>query len=416
MLCRSKDLGIIFVISLFCLEAGQFAIEFFRNKGDAMRSCQFLLMALTAMLVTEALFRVLYAALNVPQVSEITFLDSSHRGGSSLVLQNLCLLLSDIHWEKIFLRSCFIYVGAFYLLSGLLPIISIQSAYRVFDKSERKMFWMIHIVLILSILVVCLLELQNNDEDVIRVHYRYLYPLVPLVFLLYGKVLLCHEKYSRGWFIGSLAIFCMIIWIVKIIPAGEFACYDCISANVLLPYASDTKYAVLQKLLLVGAGAAVICMLLKWRRIVFAMTFLVLFGANLQSAYWCYRNVADVRKRQIAVVEDARVLNHYFEIQGMAQEETIRCLILAENPLSEATLECYIDIPYYLTVTDDFYFTMRQNACNIDEVPKYKVTGTVFVTHEQPIQYLVSTKEIDGWEGENLALQRYHLYRVKNMR
>ncbi len=315
-------------------------------------------------------------------------------GETSTLLDGLCLDM---------LRQCGSYLVFFVIVTGFFPFFMVFAALPKMKMHRRSVFLFSYIALIGIILATCILEYHPESMLEIRMHYRYLFWILPIFII--GFLYVTERKELNRWLYLFSGLFVTgIHFVCSSIAKGHL--FDAISAKPFSIVRIPEVYFAFKIVLVV---LIIVSLLMVSKRPDWLYKFLkiavvtVLILTDIHSNRLQYRDVNAIYKEtSVDSVADANLLN------GLILDEE-RCIVVAQWDVSMATFEYYFDKEYVYTLESKYIEDEQKDSYRICQVRKW------YQINKNEIRYIISENELndDNVEEIDVGLRKYHLYTRK---
>lgn len=285
----------------------------------------------------------------------------------------------------------------FVIVSGFFPVLFSAGSLKSMKREQKNIVIAALFFLMGVIVSSCILEYHPKEIEVERIHYRYVYWIVP-IFLTGFLFSVQNRCVSMKWFLliglsSTIAhMFCTSI------VSGHL--FDAVSAKPFSIVRNPVIYMIFKWLLVLIVLITAYCMYKQKNRIYpYIATFvvIVLFLTDFHSTRLQYRDVNNIRKESEADVIDAKILNGYIAEDSLA-------LMVGKDVVSMATLECYYLGDYFYSLDSIYNENMENDFYTVMQVSRrYKVNKCEF-------EYIISENPIVSYQEIEIGLSKYHLY------
>ncbi len=393
-LYNTKDTGVICVIATVCTWILNVLLDRFQNMKDKVKQA---FVFLAGFSITEGLLRFLLEHvfyLTDSKVSVMSQAIGEATGGTSTLLDSLCLGM---------LRQSGSYLVFFVIVTGFFPFFMVLAALPKMETYRRSVFLFSYIALLGIILATCILEYHPADTLEIRMHYRYLFWILPI--LIIGFLYVTERKELNRWLYLLSGLFVTgIHFVCSSIAKGHL--FDAISAKPFSIVRIPEIY-LLFKLALSVLIIVTFLMISKRQELLYKfmkiVVVVVLILTDIHSNRLQYRDVNAIHKEtSVDSVADANLLNEL-----ILDEEL--CIVVAERDVSMATFEYYFDKEYVYTLESKYIEDEQKDSYRICQVSKW------YQINKNRIRYIISENELndDNVEEIEVGLRKYHVYTRK---
>lgn len=403
LLYLTKDLGIIFIAATGMLWSITAITEKAERRGQRITALGLYFLGVIGM---ELMMSPVYHFLTADARLQLMGAEGLKQNLTA-VETALAGILPYIGMGKELFHAIAVYLLLFVVLTGILPFFLVIAGFRTYGKAEKNLCCLFLLSFAMTVGAVCLLEMRSNQE--LRIHFRYLFEMTPVLLLFFFYV--CENKIlSYKVIMAAAVIYISLLSFISILPPWEYVCYDCISAKALYPFSSDSRYGLLQLGIAAVIFFGIVMIILKQWKVITVFVVVGLICTDMISSYHCYMDIYSLKIRNAGIVRDALRVNKYFE-----QKEGY-CLLITEDGLSLAMLECYLDADYYLCTYEKLKEFQRLGEADIHHLPVLRVSDWYQQEDAHQIMALISEMELDieGYRQSELGLEKYYMYEKIN--
>jgi len=394
LLYNTKDTGVICVIATVCTWILNVLLDRFQNIWNKIKQAGAFIVGFC---LIEGFMRILLEHvfyLTESRASLVSQATGVTTGGASTLLDSLCLGM---------LRQSGSYLVFFVIVTGFFPFFMVLAALPKMEAYRRSIFLFSYIALSGIILATCILEYHPENTLEMRMHYRYLFWILP-IFLI-GFLYVTERKELNRWLYLLSGLFVTGIHFVCSCKAKGHL-FDAISAKPFSIVRIPEVYFAF-KLALVVLIIVMFLMISKRQdglyKFLKIAVVTVLILTDIHSNRLQYRDVnATYKETSVDSVADAYLLNEL-----ILDEEL--CIVVGQWDVSMATFEYYFDREYVYTLESKYREDEQKDSYRICQVSKW------YQINKNRICYIISENKLndDNVEEIYVGLQKYHLYTRK---
>lgn len=346
-----------------------------------------------------AIFAAVFVLLNVI-IGLILFSDSNIYSGALSRELNLYTIVY-------FFYGIVTYLSAVVISLLVFPAVYPLALFKKMDENVRKLICFVYIALLLSIAVISytILIAEEPGLEYMRIHLRYISPVMLLIVLLFFRVIFDRDKVSEHLKTNSLATWLSLFFAAIVSLLLFKGLYKGLRLGG--PYIDQQELGWFRHLqffffgelnwdndhmtfplysIVIGLTLAVYIvlaqLLIKHKKFgVFYLVFMaVMVWSSAANLYYSHSYIKNGAEYSVSYADEMKKISDY--IDNISEDESVLCVFLSDLI---GTMRRLVDT--YIDRTDNIYYVSRKNIAEYDENGFVPVSSMRFVEAASGIEY-----------------------------
>lgn len=317
---------------------------------------------------------------------------------------------------KSFGRLFLSYLINIVLVAGVLPVIFTTIAFEKFNDDEKRLYVFAVLMILFTSFIISGKEYMLYNLSDFRVHYRYIFYVVPIFWVLYSRYTVLSEnqllKSDKIKYLVFSAIYIAGIFSIEFLPDYREINFDAPSLNMFSWISLKYGYLCIRVYLVAVLFIGMLGLLKKKYGIINLLLVLLLISANRDGNVRVYQNLNIIKNNNAIIRTDALIINQFLQD---ASKSSPQCLIIGENTFSDNYLECYFEPAYYKTYYDE-YQNFDKEESELTQLSVYQLSKVGMPKAGTKYKYVISSYPvgISGYTHMDIGLQKFYLYQKKD--